>query len=254
VWSAGGSAYAHRVSAHERYEELAVGHVLGGLGAGDAADFRSHLLGCRDCRLRVAELRDIAADLAAAEREERSDARLRTEVARRTAEDGDDPPAPRPLVSSRALGAVLLVAVLVFGGLAFWNLHLRTQVAALGLLADRQDVALAELAAGVSVTVDAVTPTSGLVVVDEEAVAFSFVDLPQLAGAERYVVWLVGAEEGDEAVLIARTDDRRVAGAVERGEAAELLVTVEHGPAGTTSPVGREVARADLTAGVAPAS
>ncbi|WP_169786870.1 zf-HC2 domain-containing protein [Nitriliruptor alkaliphilus] len=239
------------MNAHERYEELAVGHVLGGLGAAEAADFRSHLLGCRDCRMRVAELRDIAADLAAAEREERSEARLRTEVARRTAEQDEEARSPsRPGVSSRLLGALVVVAVVVFGALAFWNLHLRTQVTALGLLADRQDATLAELASGVSVTVDAVHPTSGLVVVDEDEVAFSFAELPTLARAERYVVWLVGtADGGDEAVLIARTDDRRVAGVVERDGADELLVTVEDGPAGATAAVGREVARAALTGG-----
>jgi hypothetical protein len=120
------------------------------------------------------------------------------------------------------------------------------------VLAERQDDALAELAAGVSVTVEALPPTSGLVIVDEETVAFTFVDLPQLVGAERYVVWLLGVEDGDEPVLIARTDERRVAGAVVREGADELLVTVEHGPAGEAAAAGREVARADLSAGVAP--
>jgi hypothetical protein len=242
------------VSAHERYEELAVGHVLGGLAAGDAADFRSHLLGCRDCRLRVAELRDIAAELAAAEREERAEARVRTEVAQRTSEvESETPDPPRSPVPARALGVGIVLLVLVFGALAFWNLHLRTQVASLEVLAERQDDALTELATGVSVAVDAVGPTSGLVIVDEETVAFSFVDLPQLVGTERYVVWLLGVADGSEPVLIARTEERRVAGAVLREGGDELLVTVEHGPTGEAAS-GREVARADLTAGVAPAS
>jgi hypothetical protein len=245
------------VSAHERYEELAVGHVLGGLAAADAADFRSHLLGCRDCRLRVAELRDIAADLAAAEREERAEARVRTEVAQRTAEaeaEASEPERPRALVPSRALGVGLVLLVVVLGALAFWNLHLRTQVTSISVLAERQDDALAELATGVSVTVESLPPTSGLVIVDEEVVAFTFVDLPHLVGAERYVVWLLGVDEGEEPVLIARTDERRVAGAVVREGADELLVTVEHGADGGTAAAGREVARADLSAGVAPAS
>jgi hypothetical protein len=245
------------VSAHERYEELAVGHVLGGLAAADAADFRSHLLGCRDCRLRVAELRDIAADLAAAEREERAEARVRTEVAQRTAEaeaEEGEPERARALVPSRALGVGLVLLVVVLGALAFWNLHLRTQVTSISVLAERQDDALAELATGVSVTVETLPPTSGLVIVDEEVVAFTFVDLPHLVGAERYVVWLLGVDEGEEPVLIARTAERRVAGAVVREGADELLVTVEHGSDGGTAAAGREVARADLTAGVAPAS
>jgi hypothetical protein len=242
------------VNAHERYEELAVGHVLGGLGASEAADFRSHLLGCRDCRLRVAELRDIAADLAAAEREERSEARVRTEVARRTAETGDgDDGITRPHLPSGLVAIVIVAAVVLFGALAFWNLHLRTQVAAFDLLVERQDDALSELAVGVSVVVDAVAPAGGLVVVDDAEVAFSFVDLPPLADTERYVVWLLDTEDGgDEPVLVARTEGRNVAGVTERRGAREILVSVEDGPAGTTATVGREVARADLTAGVAP--
>jgi hypothetical protein len=240
------------VNAHERYEELAVGHVLGGLDASDAADFRAHLLGCRDCRMRVAELRDIAADLAAAEREERSEARVRTEVARRTAEadDGDDGH-DRSQLRSGVIAIVIVVAVIVFGALAFWNLHLRTQVAALDLLVERQDAALNELAHGAAVVVDAVAPTSGLVVVDDAEVAFAFVELPPLVGGERYVVWLLGAEEGDEQILVARTDDRSVAGVTDLRGAREILVSVEDGPTGTSPSVGREVARADLSATVA---
>jgi anti-sigma factor RsiW len=76
---------------HRRFEHLAVGHVLGGLDPVDAAEFRVHLTGCRDCRRRVAELRAIATDMAAAEREERAASRLQTEVARRTEQvDGED--------------------------------------------------------------------------------------------------------------------------------------------------------------------
>jgi hypothetical protein len=241
------------VDEHERYEELAVGHVLGGLAAPDAADFRSHLLGCRDCRLRVAELRDIAADLAAAEREERAEARVRTEVAERTAEPADPPPSPSR-VPSRTLGLAIALAVIVVGALAFWNLHLRTQVAATTLLVERQETALAELATGVSVGVDVVAPASGLVVVDDEQVAFSFVDLPALTGTERYVVWLEGTDDDEEGpILIARPGDRRVAGAVEQRGAEGLRITVEEGPTAGNTPAGREVASADLTAGLAPA-
>ncbi|MEX1162452.1 MAG: anti-sigma factor [Nitriliruptor sp.] len=242
------------MDAHERYEELAVGHVLGGLTASDAAAFRSHLLGCRDCRLRVAELRGIAADLAAAEREERAEARVRTEVAQRT--DLEDQPAPAgPGVPSRMLGLGIALAVVLFGALSFWNLHLRTQVAATTLLTERQQTALAELATGVSVSVDTVAPASGLVVVDGDEVAFSFVSLPPLVGTERYVVWLVGGgDQDDSVVLIARSDDRRVAGAVEQDGAAELIVTVEDGPRQPVAPAGRQVATAHLSAGQAPGS
>jgi hypothetical protein len=243
------------VDAHERYEELAVGHVLGGLAADDAAAFRSHLLGCRDCRLRVAELRDIAADLVAAEREERAHARVRTEVAEAAeAQPVEPPPTPRRL-SSRFLGVGLALAVIVVGAVAFWNLHLRTQVDATTLLVERQETALAELATGVSVAVTTVGPASGLVVVDDEQVAFSFVDLPALTGSERYVVWLTGTEDDEEGpVLTARPGDRRIAGAADQRGADGLTVTVEDGPVIGAAPAGREVASADLTSGLEPPS
>ncbi len=236
---------------HERYEQLAVGHVLGGLDAGDAADFRAHLLGCRDCRMRVAELRDIAADLAAAEREERAQARVRTEVEQLTATETDVADEPGPGVSSRALAVVAVVAVVTFGLLAFWNLHLRTQVTTAERLDERQSAALAELAVGVPVTVEVTGSGSGLVVVDEQDVAFSFVALPELAYDERYVVWLTGGPDGDEPTLVTRTPDGRLAGTGTLAGARELVVTVETAPGRPTAPAGREVARADLAAGIA---
>jgi len=83
---------------------------------------------------------------------------------------------------------------------------------------------------------------------------------------EGYVVWLVGGPDGGATqVLVARTDDRRIGGAVEHDGATQLLVTVvdglriaaeyDHDMAWETvtvpdgEPLGREIARADLTAG-----
>jgi anti-sigma factor RsiW len=68
---------------HERYDGLALDHVLGGLSGRAASEFRSHLASCGACRSRVDELRGIAAELGEIERDERSRARLQTEVARR---------------------------------------------------------------------------------------------------------------------------------------------------------------------------
>lgn len=262
------------MDAHERFEELAVGHVLGGLDTSDAADFRTHLLGCRDCRLRVAELRDIAADLAAAEREERAEARVRTEVPQRTERDDEVDAARRR--SSRTLGVAVAAAAVLIGALAFWNLHLRTQVAATSVLAERQQEALVELATGVVVAVEVAAPTEGRVVVDDDDVAFSFVELPALAASERYVVWLTGVDANDandgngevalegsedvdgadgdgvDQVLVVRSSDRRVAGVAGLRGADRLLVTVEEGPVDEEVSTARAVATADLTAGLAP--
>jgi anti-sigma factor RsiW len=171
---------------HERYEALAVGHVLGGLPPAAAADFRHHLTGCRDCRLRVAELRSIADDLAAAEREERAEARVRTEVAQQTTEGHDGDVDPRgPALTSRHLGLGALVIILVATGLAFWNLHLRTQVATLTGVAEQQDDTLTGLADGIPVVTEFPGDGRGVVVADGQQVAFSLPGLEPLAGGER---------------------------------------------------------------------
>ncbi len=49
---------------HERWEELAVGHTLHALEPADDEAFAGHLASCADCRQLVADMQDVAADLA----------------------------------------------------------------------------------------------------------------------------------------------------------------------------------------------
>lgn len=235
---------------HQRFEELAVGHVLGGLDPGAAASFRAHLISCRDCRLRVAELRDIAAGLEVAEREERAEARLRTKV-----DEGDTPPLTSREPGSRrgatSPGSVVVLLLLagLLAALLFWNLHLRTRDAALGSLADDRAATLQGLAVGVTAPLDLADGVHGIVVVDGDQVAFSFVGLPEPTGAERLVVWLMGGPNGDRAVLqrLATTDQPgTMSGTVAAGEHEELVVSVEPGRPGPT-PRGERLARAVLS-------
>jgi hypothetical protein len=51
------------VNAHDRYDELAVGHALDALEPSDEADFLAHLLACSLCQDAVAEHRDTLAHL-----------------------------------------------------------------------------------------------------------------------------------------------------------------------------------------------
>lgn len=240
---------------HRRYEELAVGHVLGGLPHDDAAEFRGHLVDCRDCRRRVAELRDIAANLADAEREERQRARTKTEVVRRAEPQPDESReassvgwrTPRPRTFAWWTIGLLVVAL----ALGLWTFHLRTVNAELLAAVDRQELVMEVMASGTTVTTVLEGPVQGRVATTDELVALTLVDVPQPAPDRRLVIWLVTGED-TEPVFVGRRagSDGRVAWVGERRGADRLLVTIEVWPATTDDigPTGTVVAEADLTA------
>lgn len=236
---------------HDHFEELAVGHVLGGLPSDDAARFRSHLTGCRDCRARVAELRDIASDLAAAEREERARARVKTEVARR---DDDEPGlGPAWSVSSRALSVVAALALLAVLGLAFWNFHLRDQNERLLAVTEAREAILEGLATGSPVPATLTGSVTGQVVADGTHVTVDLAGLPQLAADQRLVVWLLGDAPTDHYWRTYGADElpegRLALHDPHRGR-ERLVVTVEAADRAPGEPEGRELVDADLTPAV----
>jgi hypothetical protein len=231
---------------HERYQQLAVGHVLGGLAAEDASSFRAHLLGCRDCRLRVAELRGIASDLEAAERDERARALI-------TARDEDEqaaeapPQPPGPRVGIRHVTVAVVVVALLAGAMAFWNLHLRTTTAAATGVAEQQSAVLEILAEGLPLSVEGRHPVQGIAAISEGNVAVSVVGLPAL-DQRQIVVWRRG-EAGDEparTVNVRQLGQGPLALAVSTEDADELVLTLEEGPLGQ-GPSGTEIARVDLS-------
>ncbi|MEX2503325.1 MAG: hypothetical protein WD378_00650 [Egicoccus sp.] len=233
-------------SQHERYEKLAVGHVLGGLDAAESSDFRSHLLGCRDCRLRVAELRDLAADLAAAERDERSRALVRTEVARR--DESDEEPTPGSGLGIRHVTLAVVVVMVLAGAMGFWNLHLRTAAAGYAQAADYRGDTLRVLAAGQAVAVETEAEVIARVVVAGEEVAFTVTGLPDLAEGERLEVWLTSSEGAVRAldpVPARHVTEGDVAGHLARDGARELLITRERGTV-RNAPGPQVLLRADL--------
>lgn len=281
---------------HERYEELAVGHVLGGLDPVDAADFRSHLVTCRDCRLRVAELRDLASDLAAAEREERTAAQVKTEVVRR-----DAPPEPEKTSAWNLTPRFLVIAgalvLAVFIALAFWNAHLRESRRQLLAASERREVTLATLAEADPVAAKFAPGVSGMVAADRNRVALTVGGVPTVPAEEVVAVWLrsdaapadvaaAGAESaetssgapasgasgaeasgpstdevqpasegGSRVELLGRfrgrdLPEQRLALADERGNADELIVTMQRATP-LTAPAGRELVSASLDGAVA---
>ncbi|MFP5308887.1 MAG: zf-HC2 domain-containing protein [Actinomycetes bacterium] len=239
---------------HRRYEGLAVGHVLGGLDPVDAAEFRAHLTGCRACLMRVAELRDIATEMAAAEREERAAARVKTEVARRVDEAGDEEPPPaRPRLRGLAVGAVAAGIALLLG-LLVWNFHLREVNEQLLQVATTREAILELLARGTPAPLLGDTDLAGTVVVSEGQVAVDVAEVPAFGTDRVLVTWLVD-EEGTashrfEPLGPARVDDGLLALRGEHHGAARLVVSLEVVPlrADQTGQLGQVLLEADLAA------
>lgn len=241
---------------HDRYAQLAVGHVLGGLDAPDAAEFRSHLLSCRGCRARVAELRGIAADLAAAERDERSRLRVRT-VTR-------EQPTRQPVegvefrITVRQVTIMVVVVMIVATMLAFWNLHLRTVGAGYATALDAQNEVLRGLATGIPVQVEFGDDVTGMVTTDGEEMWVSLAGIEPLADRERLVAWLLTSGEAEPRPQVLRVgsvdetdapdrDGRTLAVGLDTGGADELIITREP-PRSLQGPGGERVLTARLRA------
>lgn len=238
---------------HARYETLAVGHVLGGLAEDEAATFRRHLVSCGSCKMRVAELRDIAEDLAAAEREERALASTATKVARR--DDDEDEAAeearrgwqaPEPRLLLLGAAALLLVALIAIG---FWNLHLRSNNQALIEATTAREAVLSSLGSGDVLEADLATGIEGVVVLDGKHVAFSLSGLPTLQPGQTLMVWLLEDDRGpgqQQPLGNQHLSDGRFAHRYEHHGAKTLVLSVESGTQ-SERPAGRVLVEVDLT-------
>lgn len=238
----------------ERWDELALGHVLGGLPTAEAASFRTHLASCDLCRTRVAELRSLDSEMAAAEREER--AAQREQAAARTP-TRTDAPAPRQREVPRRSPddgprwrTIVLTALtaLLLAGLSLWNAHLRAQNAYLAEVAEVQDETLEALGQGTVVPLTTSGDVTGVVSVDGDRIAYTLSGLPDLEVDERLVVWIED-DRGPRSVDVVRpaaSGSRRLSSTVSAVDAQGMLVTVEPAsvPAAPTGPV---VVEADLS-------
>jgi hypothetical protein len=220
---------------HERFEAMAVGHVLGGLEPAAATNFREHLLGCRSCRARVAELRDLAADLAAVERDERIRATVRAEQPEELEADATSV-SPGARLATRNLAVLAALVAVALGLFGFWNLHLRAVAANAQAIAQRQEEALDVLARGVAPATEVADGLQATTATDGEQLGFSLAGIPALAPDEVLVGWLTDGElTGPEAVLLVRQDqvvDGLVAAAVELDGAGRFVLARETAPPG----------------------
>lgn len=231
------------MAGHERYERLAVGHVLGGLDEVDGAAFRAHLLSCGDCRKRVNELRDIASDLAATEREERIAAsRATLEVETRTAEDAPQAAEVAP-VRRWPWGVVVLalVPLLVLGVFA-WAVWERARTDFTAAVAESQQQVLEVLATGEEVEWTTVEAIQGEVATDGTTLAVNLVGMPTLRPDEGLVVWLLddagAAVTRSRPYLPSQLDGRLVAALTQPAAASHLVVSIETDLASLESPDG----------------
>lgn len=235
---------------HERFEELALGHVLGGLPSDDAAVFRAHLVDCRDCRLRVAELRDIAADLAATEREEKRLAAVATQVADRE-DDGDDDAAVGPprWLRSRWVPVAAVVAIISVLGILFWNYHLRRVTTQYATVVERQEDVLGILATGEPLSVEAARGVGALAAREGASVAVSISELPDEVVEGYIVIWLLDDGEVTGDTVGGRSSDP-ASFVIEVDGADELVVTGHRaGTAPPEEPGDDPLARVDIPAG-----
>lgn len=215
---------------HEHWDELALGHVLGGLPQGEASAFRGHLVDCRQCRARVAELRSMASDLVAVEREERVAQRTETETQTEARREIDADAEPHRSERRRwTILAAIVVGALVLGGLSFWNAHLRAQNDQLVALAEVQERTIDVLGAGTVVPAQTSGGVTGVVAVDGDRVAYALSGLPVPEAGERLVVWLeVDGELESRAVYTpAQIQPGRLASWLLATSASRLVVTVE---------------------------
>lgn len=222
---------------HGNFERLVVGHVLGDLPDTDASRFRSHLLGCRECRARVAELRGIAADLADAERDELARARVRTETQRRVDRPEGPVPTTGPRITVRHVTLAAVVVVLLATAMAFWNLHLRQVSANQFAVAQDRGATLAGLAEGLPLEPELAAGISGLAVADGEQVALTLAGVDPPAEGEVLVAWFLGveeAEDGLEMVVLAIADqfepEDALAVTIDDPGGRELVITRETEP------------------------
>lgn len=231
---------------HERYDGLALDHVLGGLSGRAASEFRSHLATCGDCRSRVAELRGIAAELGEIERDERSRARLQTEVARRDGSEHEPAEPTRRLTVGHVTAAAVVVLLLAVG-VAFWNLHLRTVVGAYESVVTSQSDALRDLASGVPLEADLAEGLAGRLVATDERLAFTLAGL-DTSTDDVVAVWATD-EDGDTGLATAAPaellEGGTYAGVIDRDGVVAVTITREAGSPGI-APVGPELARSDL--------
>ncbi|HEX9766938.1 MAG TPA: anti-sigma factor [Nitriliruptorales bacterium] len=235
-----------------RWDEMAVGHVLGGLDDVDRARFREHLTGCADCRARVEELRDMAFAIervaATQDRQASPPVEPDPEVRRRRRQDA--------WRERRAAFLTLVALAIALVGI-LWLLAAAGRDSELVTTARLREATLEALGSGTPAATTMTGDVRGIVVSSEGEIAWSLTGLPDLADDERIVIWFTDVDEtADEPSITTslllfgpqQVSRGRLAGSIVDDSTDELRVTVETFPL-PSQPTGMELVRADLLGG-----
>lgn len=236
--------------AHLRWDEMAVGHVLGGLDDVDRALFREHLTTCADCRSRVSELRAMASSIeAAASTSEHPPAAV-------SLQDVDEAAVPRRarVWRERRSAVVTLAAIAISLAAIMWLLAAVGRDSQLVSTARVREATLEALGRGTPAVATFAEGVRGVVVASNSDIAWTLTGLPDLADDERIAVWFTRVADGVDTPAITMTllpfsrqqvSEGRLAGSVVDASSAELLVTIETVPL-PSQPTGIELVRAQL--------
>ena len=224
---------------HDRFEALAVGHVLGGLDQHDSSEFRTHLVGCRRCRTHVAELRRLADELSQVEREERQRAATMLEVAEET--DAEEPTRPSPWHRAGVRASVALLVLVVMVGLLFWNLHLRRVNSILETLATSRSEVIRILSEGDPLEVEAADGVGAAAARSGDEIALSVHGLPASGLNELLLVWSLrpdGYALDEDIVPAGAYGDGRLSLVVPARGVSEIVISMETVPLTRGLPAG----------------
>lgn len=238
---------------HAQWEAQALGHVMGGLKPDASSEFRRHLLGCSHCKAQVRELRDLAGSLQIAARDEQSMQAIR--LAARADPEREERSTPEPVTVSGRVLVIVVATVVAIGLLVFSNMQQRQLAASSSALATAQASVITALGSGL--VIDDVTMAggaSGVIVADENTIAWSLSRLPHTTDTKWLVVWLV-TDGAAEPVQVVRPGDQspgELTGTVPDDEADTLVVTMTlnndlESPVTGVDPPGAQQVLADLS-------
>lgn len=206
---------------HEKWEELAVGHVLSALEPEDDERFTRHLRGCAACERTITEMTSVASHLAYAAEPADPPAGLKDSILAAVAMS-ERPPAPGQRGAVRALPDLPRLAqiraerhvpawtrllsaaagVVLVAGLAIWNVNLRSNVELSQRTVARME-RVQDLAADpttVRVPMNSGSGAGGTALVRGTDVVLLVDGLPRNEPSSIYVIWYQDTTGGFHAV------------------------------------------------------